>query len=98
VQIAPHAPAVLKERVIGADSGQDYASVTTGMVESTVTNAMTVTSLNQTEYCRHATFVEQDTQVKTAKPAQRDMLVKIVLFATRGGNLGQMLPFYFLMY
>jgi len=98
VQIAPHAPAVLKERVIGADSGQDYASVTTGMVESTVTNAMTVTSLSQMEYCQHATFVEQDTQVITAKPVQRDMLVKIARFATRGGNLGQMLPFYFLMY
>jgi hypothetical protein len=84
--------------VIGVDLVQDYAFVMKGMVESTVTNAMTVTSLNQTEYCRHATFVEQDTQVKTAKPAQRDMLVKIVLFAIQGGNHGQTVAFYFLMY
>ena len=98
MQIAPHAPAVLKERVIGADSGQDYASVTTGMVESTVINAMTATNQIQMETCPPATFVERVTQVITAKPAQKAMLVKIAVFAIRGGNPGQMLPFYFLMY
>tara|TARA_B110000211_G_scaffold138520_1_gene158358 strand:+ start:227 stop:481 length:255 start_codon:yes stop_codon:yes gene_type:complete len=84
--------------VTGDDLGVDYASVMKGMVESTAINAMTATNQIQMETCPPATFVEQDTQVITAKPVQRDMLVKIARFATRGGNLGQMLPFYFLMY
>jgi hypothetical protein len=98
VQIVHHAPAVLKERVRGEGSGQDYASVTTDTVAPTVINAMTATNQIQMETCPPATFVERVTQVITAKPAQKAMLVKIAVFAIRGGNPGQMLPFYFLMY
>jgi hypothetical protein len=96
VQIAPHAPAVSKERVIGDDLGQDYAFVMKGMVESIAINAMTATNQNQMETFLHATFVEQDTRVKTVKPAQKAMQEKIAVFAIQGGNHGQMLPFYFL--
>jgi hypothetical protein len=98
VQIVHHAPAVLRERAIGEGSVLAYASVTTDTVGPIVTNAMTVTSQNQTETFLHATFVEQDTRVITVKPAQRAMLVRIVLSAIQGGNHGQIVAFYFLMY
>lgn len=84
--------------MIGDDLGQDYAFVMKGMVESIAINAMTATNQNQMETFLHATFVEQDTRVKTVKPAQKAMLVRIVPFAIQGGNPGQTVAFYFLMY
>jgi len=84
--------------VIGEGLGPDYAYVTTGTVGPIAINAMAATNQNQMETFLHATFVERDTRVKTVKPAQKAMLVRIVLFAIQGGNPGQTVAFYFLMY
>ena len=84
--------------MIGEGSGQDYAFVMKGMVGPIAINAMAATNQNQMETCPRATFVERDTRVKTVKPAQKAMLVRIVPFAIQGGNHGQTVAFYFLMY